>query len=617
MRAMQRTLTRISCILALTGCASSSAVRSSKSLPVKQVVLYRSGVGYFERAGSFDGEALEFSVRKEDVGDFLASLTAVDKQGAAVSSIAFESKAQAKQKCETETCPMDKDEGRVDVQVMLASGGEHSLDVSYVVGSPIWRPSYRVVLDKGEKALLQAWAVVQNLSGEDWKDVRLSLTTGAPISFRSDLGTPITPERPLVSDEGEVVASVPMGEVAVAQEPAMAPAAPAPMAAMAEMAADSDMAKEESLSMAAGKPMYRARSKAAAPMVPQMTANVLEQAVKTQASAQSIGASVTRYDLNTPVTVPDGGSTMVAIVSTRVAGEKAHLFAPEPGVGLSEQHPFSVVRLTNESGAVLEKGPVSVMSNGAFLGQGLLDTLPKAAQAFVPFALDKSVVVEPSAEYGEEQGALVRIQRGQVTVQRFSQRKSRYHVRNGGEEDAKVYVRHARWGEAELVAPPAGTELTPGKALVPVSVKAHGDATLQVVERTPVQLVLSFWDQPAADAVALWLSGAAADLPQTEPLKRALGIRSELVSVQNALNAAEQEQGTLMQNAEETRGNLKAIEKVKSADDLRSRLVGRLKQLDARLAELTKHIVDARTKQSELSVRLNDALESVTLETSN
>ncbi|MFM2418400.1 MAG: hypothetical protein RL385_3123 [Pseudomonadota bacterium] len=613
MRAMQRTPTLLGCILALSGCASSSAVRSSISLPVKQVVLYRSGVGYFERAGSFDGQALAFSVRKEDVGDFLASLTAVDKQGAAVSSIAFESKAPEKQKCETESCPMDKDEGRVDVQVMLASGGEHALDVSYVVGSPIWRPSYRVVLDKGEKALLQAWAVVQNLSGEDWKDVRLALTTGAPISFRSDLGTPITPERPLVSDEGEVIASVPMGEVAVAQEPAMPPA---PMAAVAEMAADSDMAKEESLSMAAAKPMYRARSKAAASMAPQMTAGVLEQAVKPQASAQSIGASVTRYDLNTPVTVPDGGSTMVAIVSTRVAGEKAHLFAPEPGVGLSEQHPFSVVRLTNESGAVLEKGPVAVMSNGAFLGQGLLDTLPKAAQAFVPFALDKSVVVEPSAEYGEEQGALVRIQRGQVTVQRFSQRKSHYHVRNGGEEDAKVYVRHARWGEAELVSPPPGTELTPGKALVPVSVKAHGDATLQVVERTPVQLVLSFWDQPAADAVALWLSGAAADLPQTEPLKRALAIRSELFSVQNVLNTAEQEQGILMQNAEETRGNLKAIEKVKSADDLRSRLVGRLKQLDTRIAELTKQIVDARTKQSELSVRLNDALDSVSLETS-
>jgi len=618
MRTMQRPYVWLSCLLALAGCAGSSAVRGSSRLPVKSVVLYRSGVGYFERAGNFDGMSLKFSVRKDEVGDFLSSLTAVEKGEGGVRSIAFEAPKRV-----APPVPHDPEKGippaplpdpeseRVDVELLLAGPGEHAVEVAYVVGSPIWRPSYRIVLDQGQQALLQAWAVVQNLSGEDWNDIQLSLTTGAPISFRSDLGTPITPVRPLVTDEGEVVTAVPMSEVAVAQGGMAAPSA-APAMADDNKAMEMDYAVAEAAApmrsrMSAKKPM------SAPPPPPAPSASALERAVVSQASAGEVGAQITRYDLNSKVTIPDGGSTMVAIVSARVAGEKAHLFAPDGGVALSQQHPFAVVRLSNGSGAVLEKGPISVMADGAFLGQGVLDTLPKDAQAFVPFALDKSLVVEHSESYGEEQGSLVRVQRGMVTIERFSQRKTRYHVRNGSRDAAKVYVRHARWGEAELVAPPAGTELSPNKALVPIAVAAAGEATLEVVERSPVRVDLSFVEQPAADAVALWLTGPAAEQPQSAALKNALAIRKELVSLQNTLEVAEQEQATLMQNAEETRGNLKAIEKVSSAQDLRGRLVQRLKQLDTRIAELTKQIVDARTKQSELTVRLTEALDSVSL----
>ena len=46
--------------------------------------------------------------------------------------------------------------------------------IGYVAATPLWRPSYRVVVGKGG-ADLQVWGIVQNLSGEDWKDVELTL----------------------------------------------------------------------------------------------------------------------------------------------------------------------------------------------------------------------------------------------------------------------------------------------------------------------------------------------------------------------------------------------------------------------------------------------------------
>jgi hypothetical protein len=599
-------------------------VSTAKELPIKSVVLYRSGVGYFERAGKFEGQALTFSVKQREVGDFLSSLTAVEATSGGVRSVSFDvPDAPPPHVCKEgeDGCPEapNPEEQPVAVRLLLAEQASHDLSVSYVVGAPIWRPSYRVVFDKSDKALLQAWAVVQNTSGEDWRDVRLSLTTGAPISFRSDLGTPIVPERPLVTDTGEVVSAVPLGETTLSQEPpAPEAAAPPPAAPMAAESLAMDKAEEREIDVdrrRSGPNKKMAQAMPAPAQAPRATfgAAQLERSIASQAKAEVQSGSVTRYELDHPVTIPEGGSTMVAIVSTRVNGEKAHLFAPEGGVPLSYQHPFSVARLTNGTGAVLEKGPVSVLSENGFLGQGVLDTLPKDANAFVPFALDKSLVVESSEQYDEQQGALVRIQRGIVTVQRFSQRKTRYRVRNGDDEASKLYVRHPRWGEAELLAPPVGTELAPQRALVPITVPARGKAELEVVERTPVQTDFSFMDQPAADAVAVFLTGPALEAASSAALKQALALRDELLKLDNQIVALEREQGELENGAQETRDNLKAIEKVKTANDLRTRLLARLKQWDARLSELTKQLVEARTKKSELEVRLNEALEGVSL----
>src|SRR5205823_5632328 len=73
----------------------------------------------------------------------------------------------------------------------------------YVIENPIWKTSYRLVLGTkaGEKPYLQGWAVVENPSDEDWKDVRMALVSGRPISFQMDLYTPLYVPRPVVEPE--------------------------------------------------------------------------------------------------------------------------------------------------------------------------------------------------------------------------------------------------------------------------------------------------------------------------------------------------------------------------------------------------------------------------------
>ena len=77
--------------------------------------------------------------------------------------------------------------------------------IAYEVPTAVWKATYRVILpdaratDHAGMALVQAWALIDNASDEDWNSVQISLATGAPLSFSTDLRTPQFVERPTVS----------------------------------------------------------------------------------------------------------------------------------------------------------------------------------------------------------------------------------------------------------------------------------------------------------------------------------------------------------------------------------------------------------------------------------
>src|SRR5262249_33796787 len=59
-----------------------------------------------------------------------------------------------------------------------------------------------LVLDnKDKKPSLQGWAIVENTTEEDWKDVRVVLVSGRPISFEMDLAQQLFMPRPKVDPE--------------------------------------------------------------------------------------------------------------------------------------------------------------------------------------------------------------------------------------------------------------------------------------------------------------------------------------------------------------------------------------------------------------------------------
>ncbi len=270
-----------------------------KNLPLTQVILFNSGVGYFQREGVVDGDTrVDLTFPVSDVNDLLKSLVLPDLGDGKVSTVSYDSQEPVEKTLksfaldltnnptlaqilnqargekieivlqqsnaaqpgtmtgvvvgmEEQHQPGPKDAtAEVDVLNLLcaegvraiplsqvqrlrflnasldsefrralevlaaahnsqkrtvslnfAGDGKRTVKVGYVVENPIWKTSYRLVLDKKGKPSLQGWAVVENTSDEDWKDVRMALISSRPISFQMDLYQPLFIPRPTVEPE--------------------------------------------------------------------------------------------------------------------------------------------------------------------------------------------------------------------------------------------------------------------------------------------------------------------------------------------------------------------------------------------------------------------------------
>lgn len=685
---MRRSVWFVPLVLSLAaGCARGPNV-GSEQLPLRRVVIYRNGVGYFERAGVVDDERVTFEMRQRMVGDFLASLAIVERGGSSVRSASFPLQVEETQtpgpgnggpwpeppRPEPRPSPWQKDyrplprpdeppqkpadSNAMREVVLHLDGGEHDLAIGYLAETPVWRPSYRVVVFPDGSADLQAWGIVQNLSGEDWTNVQLSLVAGAPLAFQSTLGTPIVPERPVVSDEGEIIAAMPTGVTSldsrddgeverVGPDEAPPPAAPA----MAEADGAADQAADEEAEVAETQQRYevgkrysrRAAPKSGAGMglsgigaggggraAAQPSASAPSAAPKpmpppappspprrlSDLAAIAVESGTTRYDIPKAVTVPNESATMVMLTSQRVPGATVFLFAPDPGVAPSAMHPFRVARFTNATPGLLERGPIAVFERGSFLGQGLLEPLPPRATATVPFALERSVAITTDRRDDYQGARLHRIEAAQLWIEQDQVQRTIYKIDHGGDKPAKLLVKHPRNPGTRLFRPPPATEDNAGtlSALVPVELKPRSKTELTVDERRAVQLAVDWLSPLADDAVRAYMGDPRARVDVVAKLREAWAIREALrrsVDEQQKL-AVEQQQ--LERASEETRHSLRAIEKNTQAADLRAKLTRRLGELTTRLEQLTKRLIEVQMTINEQQVRFRDAIHDLRLD---
>ena len=708
-------------LILLAAChpAKSKFPTATAPLQLDRIVLYRNGVGYFERAGEISGEVLTLKVRKDQVNDLLKSLTIVErKSGRAVSvSMPLDPQTWANAALATlrpgggslaevldtlrgsavtlvttdgtihgriamvekiedpgkqgepprsdhrvslldgnsmrvvllstvrtvrlddgdlamqfnRTLDASAGEGmfqQVAVSIRLAGAKSHDLLVSYVVAAPMWKPTYRVVLPEGGKgkALLQAWAVVDNTSGEEWRDVHLALTSGAPIAFRYDLHTPRTVERPDLTARGTPhQADAMVGETTYdAPPPPPPPPASAP-APMPPKMSNADKKKNAEKSRNPGKPSADGFGRPAngpmdtsGIMVEDEAArgidmNALRQSTLAQARPMTASGQ-TRFELGERVTVPEGTSTMVAIVNADVEGEETFLFRPG-GAGYGyETSPYRVVRFKNSTPFVLEPGPIGIYSGGSFVGEGLSETVGAATSATIPFAVEPGIMVTSVNGDDRDDMHLVKMSRGVLEVEQFARRTTTYTVKaQTNDQGFTVLVRHPRLGGSFVLANrPAGTEDLADAYMVRLEVaKGAREGTLKLVEQTPTRSTITIFDTVAIDLLEKLVIHAELDAATKAKLKPIIDKRRELGKLEEQLSGLTEKRNKLDQRAHELRANLEAIAKNPQAATQRTKWAKQLDDFTSEGNKLGSQLADLEAKRLDKRTELEDAVEGL------
>lgn len=309
--------------------------------------------------------------------------------------------------------------------------GEREVQVSYLSAVPAWKSSYRVLFGAKDKdtATLQGWAVVDNTGAEDWKDVQLTLVSGAPQSFIQQISRPLNVQR------REIGMPIPGG----GQEKMP----PAILGGMSSRFDPLGNGRGQSVAMSAsaiggGSGFVVSQ---AAPVVAAKD-GVQASEVKDYAAAakNSLGALTTsvdlgdlfEYKLSKPITIKKGESATVPILQAELAARRVSVWNPHPKLGGAG--PDKVMRslwLTNTSDLTLDAGSFSIVEDGMFAGQGQIELMHPKEKKLAPYAVDEAVTVDfhEGKRLPPTAGRLV-IADGRISVHRLYPRVREYTIHN-------------------------------------------------------------------------------------------------------------------------------------------------------------------------------------------
>ncbi len=686
----------------LTGCGAhaTSYVRSEETT-LGRVVVYRNGVAYFERTAQVQGDHLDLKVPADKVDDFLKSLTVVDAQTGQPAPISYPTK-QA-------TGPGG---GMIDMRIGLSGLTTHKLKLSYVTEAPSWKPSYRVVLGDKGKVDLEAWAIVDNTSGEDWNQVKLGVGSSSALSFRFDLQSVRLVERETLQQNDLFAYAPPTGGASYGNEKKLVAELDDSTLAQNEASDPGVAFKDDTLAAgamggASGADHHGPTTHSKAPVTPapaqlKKTAEIANLAHAVQAAPDAVvvegfanandgdkqGASQERanrmrdelvrngvdprkvvavgrgeqmghnggvrvvsadtpkaksnddgkaanaqspqtansaetadpigtshFESGNVTTVPRGTSAMVSILHSQTDGDVVYLYDPESARG-NAQFPFKSVRLKNPSDSALETGPVTVFGSGRFIGEGMAEPIPAGSIAFVPFALDRQIVVEQHDSNSDEISQILTVQRGVFSTEVQHKKKTTYTLNNRLSEKAVVYVRHTVGAGYKLTKTPEGSgdEKLGAANLLRVVVDAHAKIDVAIEETTPVYKTIDVRSPEGIEQVRVYLTQAAAAGPLQHQVEDLLKLNKDMADSEQRIATTRDQMNEYRVRMDELHNQIFTLKAVKTAGPLMQSLEKKMQDVSDRLSKATIDIVAEQEKLMVARVHFQDGVADLTLE---
>ncbi|MCB9880424.1 MAG: hypothetical protein H6834_01435 [Planctomycetes bacterium] len=439
----------------------------------------------------------------------------------------------------------------------------------YTIPAAAWKISYRLRLDDG-RVELAAFAIVDNDGEEDWDNLRVTVVSGEPISFSTDLAEAKRPTRKTV----RLVAKEAFGAVEVEEGMVPLAAAAAPGGAHRKMARMRGARFEEVAEDAAGA---FAMDDAASDV----------HAEFTSASSREVGEFQV-FETQELVTIRKGESAAIPLFSLELGETKQVLHYKRSE---HAERPWRAIDFVHDGDFALGRGVCTVTEGGVFAGNCIIPALKKGGDALLPHALETGVRVRFEDRGTDDRRVGFVFGNGYLVTRIERTRTVVYRVRNArgaaftclldhelAMHDAELECRLIRDDASEEL--PIESKLSSGYRLR-FDLAPREDMLVQVVERAPIQQTIQLTTSGQIEwffDVFLVQEQRIADLPE---LRAILASRRELEATRAHRDEKRREHERLVQRQERLRKNIDAMHRHEQADKWRQDLAASEERLTA------------------------------------
>jgi hypothetical protein len=437
------------------------------------------------------------------------------------------------------------------VAVGVNGAGARDVGLTYVTAAPVWKPAFRLVIEPAGHARLQGWAVLENATGEDWKDVDLTLTSGAPVTLAQHLHERYwrtRPEIPVIADVGQQART----DIAAAEPARRRQYAAKAVGGVAQMDAPAAMP---------------------AP-APAMEMSMSRPSAAVMAEESVTGAS---FHLPHAVSLAHGRTLSLPFVDSNVPAERVALFQPEMG----SLNPVAAVMVKNTSGSSLPPGILTVYDSAdGYVGDAQMPALPVGEERLASFASDRKVEISVQSR-PEETTTLITVSDGVLNAQTVSRLNTTYTIKGASDAPRTILIEHPR-REGWTTRSDRLDSTTPTHQRLRVQVAPGATVHVEVTDEQPrteafaladadVQQLLVWADAPSKGGLSKKLTALAQARTKVAAAER------ELSDVDAKLEAKNADQARL-------RSNLGAVP---AASDLGKRYMTLMATAEDDIAALT------------------------------
>ncbi|MBI1763687.1 MAG: carboxypeptidase regulatory-like domain-containing protein [Acidobacteria bacterium] len=556
--------------------------------------------------------------------------------------------------------------------------GERDLFISYVVEAPVWKTTYRIVLDKQAKPFLQGWAVVDNVQDEDWTNVTLSLIAGAPVSFIQDLQQPRYKQRPVVGmpDDVSITPMVPEA----ARPEALKPISSSRGGAVEGVITDAQGAVIPGVTIrvrqvgsnaaltatADSEGRYRVRG------VPQGLYALSFEASgfqKTTINSVSVGVGRTTNQnaelrvgsVSETVTVTASAATLhtdssaIATVSSmrdKDSGIEIHADTQEIGelfeyriahpvtikrnssalipilqnevagelVSLYNkatraQNPMSAFYLHNTTGLTLESGPLTVIENDTYAGEALTARIKPNEKRFITYAVDLGVRVSVKEDEQDEKPFFAEIRDGEFRLKYKQARATVYTLANVTDRAKTVYIEHPYDKDEKWQLAKSLKPVETTESFHRFKVTLAPNASTQFAVNEELPETETYAiSNLTSDKLTLFVTEGYLTAPMRQALETILDQKAEIAALNRQAQEKQAEINAVTKDQERMRDNLRALGKTEDEKLLVQRYVGKLAQGEDQLERLRQEEKQVAEKRNALQRQIEERLKKLAFE---